>query len=139
MTQVADFDRETLVQPLITRAAAEVSADHRTIVADFLALYFARVPGPDLIDTDPNELFGCALSHLESAKKRKSGEVKVRAFNPSIDHDGWVCEHTMVEIISSSISSSRSSSSERTSFKASSCFEMIPSDGAYTMYTMYSN
>jgi len=101
MTQVAGFDRETLVQQLITRSAVEVSADHQTIVADFLALYFARVPGPDLIDTDPNELYGCALSHLESAKKRKSGEVKVRAFNPSVEHDGWVCEHTMVEIISS--------------------------------------
>src|SRR5262249_51851004 len=53
----------------------------------------------DLMERQPADLYGAALSHWNFARKREPGHAKVRVFNPSIEEHGWQSTHTIVEIV----------------------------------------
>ncbi|TMH63040.1 MAG: NAD-glutamate dehydrogenase, partial [Betaproteobacteria bacterium] len=53
----------------------------------------------DLLERQPADLYGAALSHWNFARKRESGRARVRVFNPSIEEHGWQSTHTIVEIV----------------------------------------
>ncbi len=62
----------------------------------FLDLYYAQVP-EDAFGRPPRELAAAALAHLEFALAREAGTAKVRAFNPTLERDGYTSKHTIVE------------------------------------------
>ncbi|MEO7752544.1 MAG: NAD-glutamate dehydrogenase [Terracoccus sp.] len=64
-----------------------------------LTSYFRLVATEDLIARDADELAAIALGHKAFAKERPVGTNIVRAFNPSMDDDGWDSPHTVVQIV----------------------------------------
>jgi glutamate dehydrogenase len=66
---------------------------------DFLRQFYRHVTTEDLLERDPGDLFGAALSLRVQAECRPGGTATVRIFTPSTDDDGWSCGHTVVEII----------------------------------------
>ncbi|HYP85485.1 NAD-glutamate dehydrogenase [Variovorax sp.] len=65
----------------------------------FAQRYFRNVDPEDLLDREPADLYGAALSHWGFARQREPGRVKLRAFNPSVAEHGWQSTHTIVEIV----------------------------------------
>ena len=82
--------------------AVEVGDHGRSRAPDaaaYLEHYYRNVTVEDLLDRDPIDVFGAALSHRELAQQRPVGVSAVRIFTPSVEEHGWSSGHTVVEIV----------------------------------------
>ncbi len=77
----------------------KVAPEQRGALEAFVRAYYGQVDPDDLAERQPADLFGAALSHWNFARKRKPGQVRVRAFNPTIEEHGWQSTHTIIEIV----------------------------------------
>ncbi len=89
---------------LLARAAevGEHTRSGRSTGADdtgFLHRYYRHVAAEDLVDRDPVDLYGAAMSHRRLASQRPQGRANVRAFSPTVEEHGWSSGHTVVEIV----------------------------------------
>ena len=64
-----------------------------------LERYYRDVLTEDLLDQDPRDLLGAALSHRDAAHVRRPGETIVRVFTPTLEQDGWSTGLTVIEIV----------------------------------------
>src|SRR5437660_1160473 len=79
--------------------AAKVAPEQRATLQAFVDGYYGQVDPEDLLERQPADLYGAALSHWNFARKRESGHPRVRVFNPSIEEHGWQSTHTIIEIV----------------------------------------
>src|SRR5205823_2132832 len=79
--------------------AAKVAPEQRATVQAFIERYYGQVDPEDLLERQPADLYGAALSHWNFARKRDLGRARVRVFNPSIEEHGWQSTHTIIEIV----------------------------------------
>lgn len=94
---------ERLRADLLQAAVAQAPALGATAVpdlAELVALYYANVAVDDLVDQDPLDVLGAALSHRQAAAHRDPGQTLVRVHTPTIEENGWSNGHTCVEIVS---------------------------------------
>ncbi len=66
---------------------------------ELVGLYYANVAAEDLVDQDPLDVLGAALSHRQTAAHRQPGETLVRVHTPTVEENGWSNGHTCVEIV----------------------------------------
>ncbi|GAA2396213.1 NAD-glutamate dehydrogenase [Streptomyces glaucosporus] len=65
----------------------------------YLQRYYLHTAPEDLLDRDPVDVYGAAVSHLRLAQERPQGTANVRVHTPSVEENGWTCTHTVVEIV----------------------------------------
>ncbi|MCZ4102411.1 NAD-glutamate dehydrogenase [Streptomyces sp. So13.3] len=65
----------------------------------FLQRYYLHSAPEDLLDRDPVDVFGAALSHHRLAEVRPQGTANVRVHTPTVEENGWACSHTVVEVV----------------------------------------
>jgi glutamate dehydrogenase len=65
----------------------------------FLLRYYLHTAPDDIVDRDPVDVFGAALSHHRLAEVRPQGTANVRVHTPTVDENGWQCSHTVVEVV----------------------------------------
>ncbi|WP_405798853.1 NAD-glutamate dehydrogenase [Streptomyces sp. NBC_01506] len=76
----------------------EKRPDNETLLA-FLQKYYLHTAPDDLADRDPVDIYGAALSHYRLAENRPQGTANVRVHTPSVEENGWMCTHTVVEVV----------------------------------------
>ncbi|MFE3453375.1 NAD-glutamate dehydrogenase [Nonomuraea sp. NPDC059194] len=65
----------------------------------YLRVYYRHVAADDLVDRDPVDVYGPAMSHRQLAEVRPQGRAVVRAFTPSVEENGWDPGHSIVEVV----------------------------------------
>ncbi|MBM9510690.1 NAD-glutamate dehydrogenase [Actinacidiphila acididurans] len=65
----------------------------------FLHRYYLHTAPEDLIDRDPVDVYGAALSHYRLAEVRPQGTANVRVHTPTVEENGWQSSHTVVEVV----------------------------------------
>ncbi|MDE2460814.1 MAG: NAD-glutamate dehydrogenase, partial [Gammaproteobacteria bacterium] len=65
----------------------------------FLQQYYHDIAEEDLLQFTPQHLCSAAHSHWEFGQKRPAGDIKLRVFNPTVKHDGWKSQHTLIEMV----------------------------------------
>src|SRR5690606_21310709 len=88
----------TQAQRLRTIAAAARGRDLPVDPKTFVQLYYAQVAADDLAE-DPALLAAAALDHLEWGATRRAKTAKIRAFNPTLERNGWTSPHTVVQMV----------------------------------------
>ncbi|GAA1903319.1 NAD-glutamate dehydrogenase [Streptantibioticus ferralitis] len=73
--------------------------DTTEAVQMFLQRYYLHTAAEDLVDRDPVDVYGAALSHYRLAEARPQGTANVRVHTPSVEENGWTCSHTVVEVV----------------------------------------
>ena len=96
LTEQGKTEHLAAVQALLR---AKVATDEQPAVERFVAEYYRQVHADDLVDLEPADTYGAALSQLAFARRREPGSAKVRVFNPSIADHGWQSTHTVVEVV----------------------------------------
>jgi glutamate dehydrogenase len=80
--------------------ASEHAAPTTSRMADFVAAYFDKTDPEELQARGPATLFALANAHWRLLDTpRPSRTAKVRVFNPTLAEDGFVCDHTVVQIV----------------------------------------
>ncbi|NJP53733.1 NAD-glutamate dehydrogenase [Streptomyces sp. SBST2-5] len=83
---------------LPTGTADEGMPDRESVLA-FLQRYYLHTAPEDLVDRDPVDIFGAAVSHLRLAENRPQGTANVRVHTPTVEENGWTCSHSVVEVV----------------------------------------
>ena len=65
----------------------------------FLQRYYLHSAPEDLVDRDPVDVYGAAVSHHRLAEVRPQGTANVRVHTPTVEQNGWQCSHTVVEVV----------------------------------------
>ena len=86
---------------LLAKAAA--AAGHRGAnrpeIEAFLRRFYRHVAPEDLVDRDPVDVIGAAMSHRQFAQTRPQGRSLVRVYTPTVEEHGWSSGHTVVEVV----------------------------------------
>ena len=94
-----------LIERAIQLAGDNVSGDSEpgqhgpAEVAAVVNRFYRHVSPEDLVDRDPADVLGAAVSQLQLAAHRTPGTAAVRAFTPALGADGWSSPHTVVQVI----------------------------------------
>ena len=88
-----------LLERVVDRLHDQLAESQAKRAETFLRHYYRAVSAIDLLERDPLDLYGAALSHLRLANQRPSGQAAVRVYNPQIEQHGWQSTHTVVEIV----------------------------------------
>ncbi len=100
MKRVSDAQcRQEIIAKLIQLVEEKLTGKKAKLIAEFIRQYYSHVALDDLYSRSLLDLYGAALSHWNFLFKRKSGEVKLRIFNPDYEEHGWSSTHTIVELI----------------------------------------
>src|SRR6185503_9199794 len=81
-------------------AAGESLAAYAALPVDrgeLLAHYYQQ--DTEDLAGDPAALAAAALGHLRFGLERAPHTAKLRVFNPTLEHDGWASEHTIVQTV----------------------------------------
>ncbi|GHB42036.1 NAD-glutamate dehydrogenase [Streptomyces cirratus] len=65
----------------------------------YLQRYYLHTAPEDLLDRDPVDVFGAALSHYRLAEQRPQGKAMVRVHTPTVEENGWTSSHSVVEVV----------------------------------------
>ncbi|WP_156722402.1 NAD-glutamate dehydrogenase [Streptomyces apocyni] len=68
-------------------------------IRSYLQRYYLHTAPEDLADRDPVDVFGAALSHYRLAENRPQGTANVRVHTPTVEENGWMCSHSVVEVV----------------------------------------
>jgi len=86
------------LEQLSERIAVRVPAERAATVRTFAQAYTRRLGPDDLADLTVDELLGQVLGVFELADGRRTDEVALRVFNPSLAEDGYQALGTVVDI-----------------------------------------
>ena len=86
---------ERIVDAARARAGGHLPASSR----DFLRNYYRGVAEGDLAARSPRYLAAAALTHLRFGTLRPRGRPLVQIFNPADPLDGFISEHTLVNVV----------------------------------------
>ncbi len=85
----AGTDLEPAIAHLLERVRERTPSERAETIAAFALAYTRRVPEGSVGELGPDELLGQVLGAFELADGRGGSEVAVRAFNPSLEQDGY--------------------------------------------------
>jgi glutamate dehydrogenase len=88
-----------ILQEIIASIHEKVPEERRDQVEAFTRQYYQRLAPEDLLELEPEDLYGAALAHLRLAQRRQPGETKVRVYSPRFEEHGWRSKHSIVEIV----------------------------------------
>ncbi|MCJ1677036.1 NAD-glutamate dehydrogenase [Streptomyces sp. APSN-46.1] len=84
---------------LLPTGAEQGERPDRDTVLAYLQRYYLHTAPEDLLDRDPVDVFGAALSHYRLAEKRPQGTASVRVHTPTVEENGWMSSHSVVEVV----------------------------------------
>ncbi|GAA1619874.1 NAD-glutamate dehydrogenase [Nonomuraea maheshkhaliensis] len=88
---------------LLQRAAEScaVGSEHMSAeeALSFLRFYYRHVAPEDLLDRNPVDVYGPAMSQRQLAEVRPQGRAVVRAYTPTLDEHGWDPGRSVVEVV----------------------------------------
>ncbi|HEY1368073.1 MAG TPA: NAD-glutamate dehydrogenase domain-containing protein, partial [Gaiellaceae bacterium] len=99
MTVGPDELKEALLDKTVARVHERLPDGEAAAVADFVHQYYAQVAPEDLLERNPLDLYGAALSHWRLAQRRLPGEALVHVHTPTVEEHGWQSKHTVVAIV----------------------------------------
>jgi glutamate dehydrogenase len=89
--------KATLVEKAIAHVRERLPGPHTGDVERFVRAYYADAAPEDVSELD---LYGAALAHWHLLHRRRPGELKIRAYTPTLEEHGWQSTHSVVEIVS---------------------------------------
>lgn len=98
-----DTRKAVLTKEVTAILTKKLSVGKTKLVTSFVEQFYRRVPMEDLVLMEAPTLAAIVKGQLEFMKTRRPGEILVRAFNPSLEKDGWESPHTIIEMINKDV------------------------------------
>lgn len=89
---------KNVIRPIAEGVSAGDGFD-ATIRQKFIQYFYSYTSSEDLSAHSSEQLCAMALSHLRLMADLSMSEIKVKVFNPTLENDGWVSPHTIVQVV----------------------------------------
>lgn len=97
LTNTQDFD--TFFQELRDYAVQQLSPIEEQALLTFAGQYFERYPLEELAGRYLSDVFGAVHQFWRFIQEYDRRAPKIRAFNPNLEEDGWVCPYTLLVVL----------------------------------------
>ncbi|GAA4062435.1 NAD-glutamate dehydrogenase [Nonomuraea soli] len=84
---------------LLQRAAHQCADVPPEEALAFLRVYYRHVAPEDLLERNPVDIYGPAMSEKHLAEVRPQGRALVRVYTPTVEENGWDPGHSVVEVV----------------------------------------
>ncbi len=91
--------KAALLDQVVGSLDRSLSDERRAMLDSFIRQYYRAVAAEDLVDQNPERLYGAAMAHWAFADKRERGSPNLRVYNPTQKKHGWTSTHTIVELV----------------------------------------
>src|SRR5919106_4177433 len=88
-----------ILQQIVATIHEKVPEDRRDQLEAFTRQYYHRLAPEDLLELEPQDLYGAVLAHWRLAQRRQPSEAKVRVYSPRFEEHGWRSRHSIVVIV----------------------------------------
>jgi glutamate dehydrogenase len=99
----SDMPLDEAKDELLQRAARRCAAGSEHVSPDealaLLRVYYRHVAPEDLLDRNPVDVYGPAMSQKQLAEVRPQGRAVVRAYTPTLEENGWDPGRSVVEVV----------------------------------------
>ncbi len=99
MTSTIEAKKSNSVKKAAALAGELPDPGEQAIAARLIAEFYEHVPPGDVAARSPRDLYGAVLSLWRFAERRRTGQAKIRVYNPDPEIDGWSSPHTIVDIV----------------------------------------
>ncbi len=103
MTARGERAKAKLIEKVVERAHERLEPARAALAEPFIQQFFAHVPPDDILNEQPDNLYGAAMTLWALGKSREVNisdrSAKVRVYNPRPEEQGWRSSHTIAEII----------------------------------------
>src|SRR4030095_10886350 len=99
MTTQPEQAKTEILQQIEASIQEKVPEDKRAQVEEFARQYYQRLAPEDLVELEPDDLYGAVLAPRRLGHRRQPGEAKVRVYSPRFEEHGWRSKHSIVEIV----------------------------------------
>ncbi|MET9959152.1 NAD-glutamate dehydrogenase [Streptomyces sp. NPDC006326] len=99
LTRAARVAENSPAGGLLPTGSEQGERPDRDTTLSYLQRYYLHTAPEDLLDRDPVDVFGAALSHYRLAEKRPQGTANVRVHTPTVEENGWTSSHSVVEVV----------------------------------------
>ncbi|MER5872859.1 NAD-glutamate dehydrogenase [Streptomyces sp. NPDC002044] len=99
LTRAARVAENSPAGGLLPTGSEKGGRPDRDTVLSYLQRYYLHTAPEDLLDRDPVDVFGAALSHYRLAENRPQGTANVRVHTPTVEENGWTSSHSVVEVV----------------------------------------
>ena len=87
------------LEQIVAMVREKVAAGEQPALEAFVRKCYGQADPDDFAERATADLYGSALSLWNLARRRTSGEPRVRVLNPTIGEHGWQSPHTIVELV----------------------------------------
>jgi glutamate dehydrogenase len=94
-----DDNKAHIIGKIIRALHERLPAEKAALADQFTRQYYQGAAPEALLESDPDDLYGAALSFWNFSHQRQPGSPAIRVYNPNFEEDGWQSTHTVVEII----------------------------------------
>jgi glutamate dehydrogenase len=88
-----------ILEQIVALINERVPQERRAQVESFARQYYRRVAPEDLVEREPDDLYGAVMAHLRTAQRREPRTAKVHVYSPRFEEHGWRSVHSIVEIV----------------------------------------
>lgn len=90
--------QQQIIDKVLRSCHGQLPKETSIVFEQFLRIYYDQVPLEELSALSIDQLYGLAWSHWQLMQQRKLKTVKLRVFNPTMEHDGFTVEGTLVQL-----------------------------------------
>ncbi len=91
--------KSELIDQVLERVHSRLEGARAADADRVVRAFYDHVPPDDILDEQPENLYGAALTLWALARERQPGENKVRVYNPRQESHGWKSTHTIVDVV----------------------------------------
>ncbi|MBP5857975.1 NAD-glutamate dehydrogenase [Marivibrio halodurans] len=99
MGESIDQRKQELLDKVHALIANRMSGEKARRAQLFTDHYYRHTPPEDILDREPEDLYGAALSMWAFGQERTPGRPKIRVYNPRFEEHGWHSTHTVIEVV----------------------------------------
>jgi len=92
-------NKQTFLEQMKALIASRMATRPAQLNAAFVDGYFRGFPLQDTRRETAVTFASMVVGQVEFIRRRESGELLLRVYNPSAEDDGWECRHTVIELV----------------------------------------
>jgi glutamate dehydrogenase len=94
-----DDTKAALLEATVAHVHERLDGAQAAEAERFVRAYYEHVAPDDLVGRSERDLYAAALAHLNLARVRRPGELKIQIYTPNVEEHGWESAHTVVETV----------------------------------------
>lgn len=99
MSHLFEDEKSLIINAVVERIQKKLPMEKAGLCSEFVRQFYLTISLEDLQESSVDDLYGLAVHFWDLIEVRNTHEIKIRIYNPDMEHHGWENSHTVIELI----------------------------------------